>query len=168
MMTTSKIKTASKLKGMFRRGKRFCCLHTQCQTNCNSVIPPHLLFKIIITELFLQLSLISHSKKLLTIVKSVNVASYSQFSVRAQLLNSKLRGFVQNLFQTRLVASALYDKSGNKISKEFLARVTSTRLISIESQPKKIVVVVVVVIGVHIVVVAIPVVDPRNIPLKFG
>ena len=41
-----------------------------------------------------------------------------------------------------------------------------TRLISIESQPKKIVVVVVDVIGV--VVVVIPVVDPRNIPLKFG
>ena len=44
-----------------------------------------------------------------------------------------------------------------------------TRLISIESQPKKIVVVVVVVIGVvvvvvHVVVVVIPVVDPRNIP----
>ena len=49
---------------------------------------------------------------------------------------------------------------------------TKTRLISVESQPKKIVVVVVVVIGViivvHIVVVVIPVVDPRNIPLKFG
>ena len=49
----------------------------------------------------------------------------------------------------------------------------STRLISIESQPKKIVVVVVIVIGgvdvfVHLVVVVIPVVDPRNIPLKFG
>ena len=50
-----------------------------------------------------------------------------------------------------------------------------TRLISIESQPKKIVFVVVVVIGVvvvvvvvHVVVVVIPVVDPRNIPLKFG
>ena len=48
-----------------------------------------------------------------------------------------------------------------------------TRLISIESQPKKIVVVVVVVIGVvvvviHVVVVIIPVSDPRNIPLKFG
>ena len=52
-----------------------------------------------------------------------------------------------------------------------------TRLISIESQPKKIVVVVVVVIGVvvvvvvvmvHVVVVVIPVVDTRNIPLKFG
>ena len=48
-----------------------------------------------------------------------------------------------------------------------------TRLISIESQPKKIVGVVVVVIGfvivgVHVVVVFIPVVDPRNIPLKFG
>ena len=49
----------------------------------------------------------------------------------------------------------------------------TTRLISIESQPKKIVFVVVVVIGVvvvgvHVVVVVIPVVDPRNIPLKFG
>ena len=47
------------------------------------------------------------------------------------------------------------------------------RLISNESQPKKIVVVVVVVINVvvvvvHVVVVVIPVVDPRNIPLKFG
>ena len=51
-----------------------------------------------------------------------------------------------------------------------------TRLISIESQPKKIVVVVadvigvvvvvvhVVVVVVHVVVVVIPVVDPRNIP----
>ena len=51
-----------------------------------------------------------------------------------------------------------------------------TRLISLESlesQPKKIVVVVVVVIGVvvvvvHVVVVVSPVVDPRNVPLKFG
>ena len=48
-----------------------------------------------------------------------------------------------------------------------------TRLISIESQPKKIVVVVVVIICVvvvvvHVVVVVIPVVDPRNIPLKFS
>ena len=46
-----------------------------------------------------------------------------------------------------------------------------TRLISIESQPKKNVVVVVVVIGfvvvvVHVVVVVIPVVDPRNIHSK--
>ena len=51
--------------------------------------------------------------------------------------------------------------------------IPTTRLISIESQPKKIVVVVVVVIGVvvvvvHVVFVVIPVVDPRNIPLKFG
>ena len=48
-----------------------------------------------------------------------------------------------------------------------------TRLISIESQPQKIVVVVVVVIGVvivvvHVVFVVVPVVDPRYIPLKFG
>ena len=44
-----------------------------------------------------------------------------------------------------------------------------TRLISIESQPKKIVVVVVVVIcGVVVFVVHVVVVDPRNLPLKFG
>ena len=51
-----------------------------------------------------------------------------------------------------------------------------TRLISIESQPRKIVVVAVVVIGVVIVVVVvvvhvvavIVVVDPTNLPLKFG
>ena len=50
--------------------------------------------------------------------------------------------------------------------------VSETRLISIESQPKKIVVVVVVIINVvvvvHVVVVFIPVVDPRNLPSKFG
>ena len=45
-----------------------------------------------------------------------------------------------------------------------------TRSISIESQPKKFFVVVVVVISVvvHVFVVVIPVVDTRNIPLKFG
>ena len=43
-----------------------------------------------------------------------------------------------------------------------------TRLISIESQPKTIVVVVVVVIGVVVVVVHVVVVDPRNLPSKFG
>ena len=42
-----------------------------------------------------------------------------------------------------------------------------TRLISIESQPKKIVIVVVVVTG-GVVVVHVVVIDPRNIPLKFG
>ena len=45
------------------------------------------------------------------------------------------------------------------------------KLISIESQPKKIVVVAVigvVVAVVHVVVVVIPLVAPRNIPLKFG
>ena len=44
-----------------------------------------------------------------------------------------------------------------------------TRLISIESQPKKIVVVVVIGVGlvvVHVVTVVIPVVDTRNIPNK--
>ena len=43
-----------------------------------------------------------------------------------------------------------------------------TRLISIESQPKKIDVVVGVVIGAVFVVVVILVVDTRYIPLKFG
>ena len=67
--------------------------------------------------------------------------------------------FVQHLF-------TYYQKNGKIICYH-------TRLISIESQPKKIVVVVVVVIGVvivvvHVVVVVIPIVDPRNIPLKFG
>ena len=46
--------------------------------------------------------------------------------------------------------------------------VVETRLISIESQPKIIVVVVVVVIGFVVVVVHVVVVDPKNIPLKFG
>ena len=52
--------------------------------------------------------------------------------------------------------------SGNQ--EEIITRL----LISIESQPKKIVVVVVLVIGVVVVVVHVVVVDPRNIPLKFG
>ena len=52
------------------------------------------------------------------------------------------------------------------------AKTAETRLISIKSQPKRIVVFVVVIIGVvfvvvHVVVVVIPVVDPRNIHLKF-
>ena len=60
------------------------------------------------------------------------------------------------------------------ISQENSILIGKTRLISIESQPKKIGVVVVVVIGVvavvvvYVVVVVIPVVDTRNIPLKFG
>ena len=62
-------------------------------------------------------------------------------------------------------------------SSEYSAVRSKTRLISIESQPKKIVVVVVVVIVivvvvvvnvVHVVVVLIAGVDPRNLPLKFG
>ena len=61
---------------------------------------------------------------------------------------------------------------GLQLFSKILAKAV-TRLISIESQTKKIVIVVVVVIGVvvvavHVVVVVIPVVDPRNIPLKFG
>ena len=50
----------------------------------------------------------------------------------------------------------------------FLNKQKTTRLISIESQPKKIAVVVVVVIGVVVVVDHGVVVDPRNIPLKIG
>ena len=57
-------------------------------------------------------------------------------------------------------------KPNNLITNVILPTKITTRLISIESQPKKIVVVVVVVIGV--VVVVIPVFDVRNIPLKFG
>ena len=52
-----------------------------------------------------------------------------------------------------------------------MMHISQARLISNESQPKKIVVVVVVVIGVvvvDIVVVVNPVGYPRNIPLKFG
>ena len=75
--------------------------------------------------------------------------------------------------------SKLFLDQNNFGSKKFCAQKNVaqknevTRLISIESQPKKIVVVVVVVIGfvvvvVHVVVVVIPVVYPRNIPLKFG
>ena len=51
----------------------------------------------------------------------------------------------------------------------FFLLLAQTRLISIESQPKKIVVVVVIGVGlvvVHVVAVVIPVVDTRNIPNK--
>ena len=56
--------------------------------------------------------------------------------------------------------------------RNLVQKLGQTRLISIESQPKKIVIVVVIVIGavvvsVNVVVVIIPVVDTRNIPLKF-
>ena len=58
----------------------------------------------------------------------------------------------------------------SKINKD--NREEKTRLISIESQPKKIVVVVVVigvvVVVVCVVVVVISVVDPRNLPLRFS
>ena len=56
-------------------------------------------------------------------------------------------------------SSILHSYFGRLSSKNVI-----TRLISIESQPKKIVVVVVI----GVVVVVIPVVDTRNIPLKFG
>ena len=61
---------------------------------------------------------------------------------------------------------------GVKSGYQFKAlKLSLTRLISIESQPKKIVVVViigVVVVVIQVVVVVIPVVDPRNISLMFG
>ena len=44
----------------------------------------------------------------------------------------------------------------------------SARLISIESQPKKVVFIMVLVVAVFHVVDVIVVVEPRNIPLKFG
>ena len=65
-------------------------------------------------------------------------------------------------------ADALIKKKWNGVPTVNLSKI---RLISIESQPKKIVVVVVVGIVdvvVHVFAVVIPVVDPRNIPLKFG
>ena len=79
---------------------------------------------------------------------------------------------------SRLYAGAIFSPdnqhSGLLFVEEYRAMTLwKTRVISTESQPKEIVVVVVVVIGVvvvmvHVVVVVIPVVDPRNIPLKFG
>ena len=56
-----------------------------------------------------------------------------------------------------------WDEAGAKLDNKNYPK---TKLISIESQPKTIVVVVVVIIVV--VVVVIPVVDPREIPLEFG
>ena len=72
-----------------------------------------------------------------------------------------------------MVLQTLFLNSTSFFWEIFWQKQAKTRLISIESQPKKIVVVVVVVIGVvvvvvHVVVVVVPVVDPRNIPLKFG
>ena len=55
------------------------------------------------------------------------------------------------------------------VTKGSLQKEEETRLISIESQPKKIVVVAVIGVGlvvVHVVAVVIPVVDTRNIPNK--
>ena len=78
---------------------------------------------------------------------------------------AKLSQDIDRFGQVMPIYKAIYgDVITLVISKE-------TRLISIESQPKKIVVVVVigvVVVAVHVVVVVIPVVDRRNTPLKFG
>ena len=68
----------------------------------------------------------------------------------------------------KLESYSLYGCLQKKLSQK-----VETRLISIESQPKKIVVVVVigsvvVVVVIHKVVVVIPAVDTRNIPLNFG
>ena len=67
------------------------------------------------------------------------------------------------------IPQKLVQQIRNKISR---SKFMLTRLISIESQPKKIVVVVVVgivvVVVFHVFVVVIPVVDARHIPLKFG
>ena len=79
--------------------------------------------------------------------------------------------FLKEVFQGTFFPSSVLLLQKKLVSRN--SSITKTRLISIESQPKKIVVVVVVVIGaavglVHVVVVVIPVFDPRNIPLKFG
>ena len=65
----------------------------------------------------------------------------------------------------------LFSRQNKERLNQHQARHSETRLISIESQPKKIVVEVVVVIGVgvvivHVVAVVIPVVDTRNIHNK--
>ena len=66
------------------------------------------------------------------------------------------------------IKQAIIDASRYNPSSICYHYLDETRLISIESQPKKIAVVVVVVIGVVAVVVHVVVVDPRNIPLEFG
>ena len=77
--------------------------------------------------------------------------------------------FLKEVFQGTFFPSSVLLLEKKLVSRN--CSLTKTRLISIESQPKKIVVVVVIgaAVGfVHVVVVVIPVVDPRNIPLKFG
>ena len=71
-----------------------------------------------------------------------------------------IRKLVNKYYDDYMNNSVTRDMLGNR----FVFNIT-TRLISIESQPKKIVVVVV---AAHLVVVVIPVVDPRNISFKFG
>ena len=81
-------------------------------------------------------------------------------------------GLIQN---TKMIIGIFMERKEVKSTLEHALEIhyeEITRLISIESQPKKIVVVVVVYIGViivvHIVVVVLPVVDPRNLLLKLG
>ena len=55
------------------------------------------------------------------------------------------------------------------LDSNYKEKLDQTRLISIESQPKKIVVVFMVVIGVVVIhVVVVVIVHPRNLPFKFG
>ena len=79
------------------------------------------------------------------------------FGFEVDTLEIALREQLEYLDKVFIVESSLNQKG------------VKTRLISIQSQPKKIVVVFVVVVGgvvvvVHVVVVVIPVVDPRNVP----
>ena len=77
--------------------------------------------------------------------------------------------FLKEVFQGTFFPSSVLLLQKKLVSRN--SSITKTRLISIESQPKKIVVVVVIgaAVGlVHVVVVVIPVVDPRNTLLKFG
>ena len=93
------------------------------------------------------------------------VTSYCIKEIQKCFTRKRVKLYAVSFFQTNFMLLT------QQFMKLFLLNVT--RLISIESQPKKIVVVVVVVIGVvvvvvHLVVVVIPVVDPRNLSLKFG
>ena len=81
------------------------------------------------------------------------------------------RDIIIILFIWLVHSRLIWPKMNTYLDSNYKEKLDQTRLISIESQPKKIVVVFMVVIGVvviHVVLVVIHVVDPRNKPLKFG
>ena len=87
-------------------------------------------------------------------------------------INNRNSALIWNIYHTLFTyyeLDYLTDKNfqGDQV-KDLINLWLKTRLISIESQPKKIVVVVVIGAVVVVVVGVIPGVDPKNIPLKFG